>query len=55
MNNEILSLKTAQNLRDYELLKKFIKKEIEKENYVFYERIKNFIEILEEKEKEKNE
>lgn len=49
---EYLSLETVMNLRDYELLKKYLKKEIEEENYISIERLTNFLEILEEKEKE---
>lgn len=49
---ESLSLKTANKLRDYELLKKYLKKEIEKESYISIERLTKFLEILEEKEKD---
>lgn len=55
MNSEILSIETAKKLRDYELLKNFIKKEIERETYLSVEKVTRFIELLEEKEKEDNE
>lgn len=43
----LLDLKTVMKLRDYELLKKYLKKEIEQENYISIERLTKFIEILE--------
>ena len=50
MNYEILSVETAKKLRDYELLKKYIKKEKEKDSYFAIDKIIEFVEMLEGKE-----
>lgn len=50
MNGEIMSMETIKKLRDYELLKKFLKKELENETFISTDGIKKFIELLEEGE-----
>ena len=49
---EVLDLKTVMKIRDYEILKGFIKKEIENNDYISVDKIKVLLEVLEEKEKE---
>ena len=48
---EVLDLKTVMKIRDYEILKNFIKKEIENNDYISVDKIRVLIEVLEEKEK----
>lgn len=47
---EFLDLNTVMKIRDYEILKRFIKKEIEDNDYISVDKIRTLLEVLEEKE-----
>ena len=55
MNGEIMSIETIKKLWDFEILKTFVKKEIENETYISTDGLKKIIEILEDKGEENNE